>query len=526
MFCENCGTKLEDGTLFCTNCGAKQSQAIAPDFKPEETVVEEATQAAQESEKVEEVVTEAQEPVAEASEAVAGEVAQAAEQVPPVQPGQQYNQQQGFNQQPGQQYNQQQGFNQQPGQQFNQQPGQQFNQQGGFAPKQPGTGMDKSLLIKILIIVGVVVVALIGVIAFLKVRANTINLNKYVEVEFTGYDTVGNVEVTIDPSFYDDLYDKSGTYASEWELEDYISYTVDPDSSLSNGDVVTIDWKVNEKYIKKHWGIKVKYSESETYTVKDLEEVEVFSPFGDDVTISSVGIEGDGEVVVEVNSDKEVYKKLTYYISGNYNLSEGDTVTIQLESSNYDTGDALVEYCAENFGMVPDATEYEYTVTGLGSYVTECSQLTDDNLADMKSQAVDVIKSQYTDADDGVAVENAEFKGTYVLSSKYDSYYTNNYVYLVYYVTVSETEDGQSDSFSFYTYISFSNVSINDDGVLGVNLGNYGRTYHSITHESSISNGYWTNRYYFYGYESVSDMTSDIETDNLADYNVDNDVTE
>lgn len=29
MFCENCGTKLEDGTVFCTNCGAKQSSAEA-----------------------------------------------------------------------------------------------------------------------------------------------------------------------------------------------------------------------------------------------------------------------------------------------------------------------------------------------------------------------------------------------------------------------------------------------------------------------------------------------------------------
>lgn len=24
MFCENCGTKLEDGSLFCPNCGQKQ----------------------------------------------------------------------------------------------------------------------------------------------------------------------------------------------------------------------------------------------------------------------------------------------------------------------------------------------------------------------------------------------------------------------------------------------------------------------------------------------------------------------
>ena len=39
MFCENCGTKLEDGTLFCTNCGAKQDvPEVAPEFTPEEPV--------------------------------------------------------------------------------------------------------------------------------------------------------------------------------------------------------------------------------------------------------------------------------------------------------------------------------------------------------------------------------------------------------------------------------------------------------------------------------------------------------
>jgi hypothetical protein len=43
MFCQNCGSKLEEGTKFCTNCGAKQDdvqQQAAPVQTPVQTSVE------------------------------------------------------------------------------------------------------------------------------------------------------------------------------------------------------------------------------------------------------------------------------------------------------------------------------------------------------------------------------------------------------------------------------------------------------------------------------------------------------
>lgn len=480
MFCENCGTKLEDGAVFCTNCGAKLAQDVAPDFKPEENVAPEAP------------ATDA--PVNGAP--VAGDATNnAAGQVPPVPPVQ----------------------GQVPPMQ-GQVPPMQGQPMYQAAPQQ-----KKPFPVKLAVIGGVVLAALIVLIVFVKMQSGSINLNKYVTVDFEGYDTVGKAVVTIDPEFYDDFQDKAkkGSYVDEWTLQDYITYTTDPEANLSNGDEVSVKWDVNAKYLKKKYGVNVKYKDS-TYKVKDLEEVDLFSPF-DNIEVVFTGIDGNGQCEITVTGKDAVYKQLEFRADNSYDLSEGDEVVITMQSKDYLYDQELSEWIADKYGVVPDMTEKTYTVEGLGNYVTEASQITEENIQDIKKHAEDVLTQEYNDSSEGISLTESVFKGVYVLTEKTSG---ENKVYLVYQLTNQFEDEGQTDSCTYYTYVEYDDVVINPAGELSTNLSYYNKCYNSYRYTSSIESGWWANAYYLYGYETLEELNDDVVTGNLANYNADSSVTE
>ncbi len=251
----------------------------------------------------------------------------------------------------------------------------------------------------------------------------TINLNKYVTISTAGYNTVGKAVAVFDKEKFENDYEESlsaniyegnKSFLSGFENEeDYLEAWLDlyddssasstfllncvygsisEESGLSNGDTITYTWECEDELALENYGYKLKYSEIK-YTVSGLEEVEIFDPFeGFDVVFEGVGPNGIANI-----SGESVYNgvdNLYYYIEPSNGLSNGDTVKLKVTLPY----DGSVDYCVENYGKIPSPMEKEFTVDGLGSYVTSASEISSETMKSMQEQAVEIAASSISDS--------------------------------------------------------------------------------------------------------------------------------
>ncbi len=241
-------------------------------------------------------------------------------------------------------------------------------------------GINKFILCAFIVIV----IAVAAVVVYMMNAPKEIDVNDYVTVEFSGYETMGEAKVTFDSEefFYDfsqvvklsdkiqkeydmsglgDMYDffKNGAFGA-MDLQTRMEYELSASTDLSNGDDVTLSWAIDVDYVQKHYGVKL-LCDSQTLNVTGLEEVKPFNPF-DDLDISFEGTNGAGTVVLEVNSEDEIYEGITFRADKTSGLSNGDEIVITY-GANF--GKDLESYCAQNYGKVPDTVEMEVTVEGL-----------------------------------------------------------------------------------------------------------------------------------------------------------------
>lgn len=139
-----------------------------------------------------------------------------------------------------------------------------------------------------------VVVAIAVVLAVVFTRPDAIDLTPYLTVEFSGEDGEGTAEYSFDTdSFIDDYYGEitfvdESTYEELLELVDsddldideyaitylfeaFVSGTLSAEEGLSNDDVVSFIWDVDEDSIEEIYDIEVTY-EDQIYSVSGLTE--------------------------------------------------------------------------------------------------------------------------------------------------------------------------------------------------------------------------------------------------------------
>lgn len=144
-------------------------------------------------------------------------------------------------------------------------------------------------------ICAVIVAAAVVVLIIYLNRPQTINLNEYLTVTFSGADGEGEAtysfdtetfstdyygELTFrDESTYNELMESLGesadmnSYAIEYLFDNCVSGTLNNADGLSNGDYVSFVWDVDEETIEEIFGVNVEYTD-EIFTVSDLEEDE------------------------------------------------------------------------------------------------------------------------------------------------------------------------------------------------------------------------------------------------------------
>lgn len=380
----------------------------------------------------------------------------------------------------------------------------------------------------------------------------TVNLNKYITLSAEGYNSIGTLDVEFDTDKLEKDYGKkiaknfqkamknheedtyglsnlAGSLYEGGETSLFVTYCADGSAdktrNLSNGDVVTYTWDgVNEqtkKEAEELFGVKIKCSDV-TYKVSGLTAVNTFDAF-DGVEVEFNGISPDGSATVNTLPTAEAAKGLYYTLDEQYNLANGDTVTVTVHSNRDDFSD-----CIEKYGAIPAATEKTYTVEGLKEYITSTDGMTDSVLVSLQNQAEDVLNAYIAKSWDSecVTLKGMSYLGYYILTPKNKDNYgvSQDVIILPYQVTSHnhfEDDKGQvyDADVSYYWYIAFRNVSKDADGNIAGGLDDYYTANASFDVKTGLDDGWWEKYWSYDGYQTLDELYSNAVTRNVEDYN-------
>ena len=380
----------------------------------------------------------------------------------------------------------------------------------------------------------------------------TVNLNKYITLSAEGYNSIGTLDVEFDTDKLEKDYGKkiaknfqkamknheedtyglsnlAGSLYEGGETSLFVTYCADGSAdktrNLSNGDVVTYTWDgVNEqtkKEAEELFGVKIKCSDV-TYKVSGLTAVNTFDAF-DGVEVEFDGISPDGSATVNTLPTAEAAEGLYYTLDEQYNLANGDTVTVTVHSNRDDFSD-----CIEKYGAIPAATEKTYTVEGLNEYVIDSDGLTDSVLVSLQNQAENVLNAYIAKSWDSecVTLKGMSYLGYYILTPKNKDNYGvyQDVIILPYQVTSHnhfEDDKGQvyDADVSYYWYIAFRNVSKDADGNIAGGLDDYYTANASFDVKTGLDDGWWEKYWSYDGYQTLDELYSNAVTRNVEDYN-------
>lgn len=397
------------------------------------------------------------------------------------------------------------------------------------------TSIGKTI-IGVISCVAVLAIAVAIVLIYIKTRPVTIDLSKYVSVEYSGYDSYGTATVSIDykqlKKDYKDELEYKGDYKDlKKEYGKPIEYLqaqligeLDSAENLSNGDTVTFVWDIDTEEVSDNLNVKL-ITDDQSFTVEKLEEVESFDPF-EGLVINYEGTAPNGTASIDRGSvSNKYFTESDYYfnLSKSSGLSNGDVITVTITS---DAEDAYKLDFIESYGVMPESISKDFTVEGLDSWITSLDQIPEEGLAEMQQQAIDVFTTQEADFSAEWSMQDPEYVGSYLLVTKNDSTtYNHNYLYLIYHITVDYEAGSNTGSYDYYYGFSFSDLKLNGDGSFEVDVTRYQKLQGWISKEMVNENGWGgTYTYHFYGYETMDDLVKEYVTKKADTYTSETDI--
>lgn len=213
---------------------------------------------------------------------------------------------------------------------------------------------------------------------------HTVNLSNYIKITHSGGDGVGIARVEYDKTALKS--ELTSNYGGNPLDADYvadnilgsISYSLDNNRELSNGDVVTLTITWNDAIVTSN---KFKFK-GDSYSVKinELTKRETLDLFeGVEVLLDGVG--SNAVVSVVNNSSNEVLSNVQYNVD-KYKAGNGDEVTV---TAWYNSS------VISNDLYIIDETQKTFVASGAGEYTTDFDDVSDELLTKIKSQAYDVL---------------------------------------------------------------------------------------------------------------------------------------
>lgn len=366
-------------------------------------------------------------------------------------------------------------------------------------------------------LLAVAILLVSAVVYFLFFAKRAIDLDKYMTVEFDGYDTCGTVHASLEEEEL--LHELSGTLNN---IEDVmmitgaISWQFNQEDHLSNGDKVILSYQINQEILEKY-GIKIKAEDSE-YKVSGLNPVQKLDPFqgmyvefkGISPGISaSLGREGEDTDEEDLDEDlgdtentSDMMDALDYELSQTENIKIGDTITVTV------TTDA--EEFLQAYGYVFTSESKDYVCEGQPSYLSASEELPEEGLESMKNQTLDVIETYFADRTDRLKqIGDLNYEGYYLLNSKeFQDYSTNNLVYVIYSVTVASPEERFKKQKVFIP-VGYEDIVINTDGTAEIDLD-----VHYIEYTTDVDFMLSVP-----GFQSLEEMYTELVATKKSDYN-------
>ena len=205
--------------------------------------------------------------------------------------------------------------------------------------------------------------------------ATSYSAKEYYEPYVVGAEGNGVFKMSVNEDLKEQILNealpKDATELEEFQYElllEGMEYEAEPKDNLSNGDIVKIKVKCDEKALS---SIKIKFTNTEfTYTVEGLEEVKELDVWSD-VNVTYDGIAPNGKIQIEYSGNDDFVKNnVRYSPDKTSGLSNGDEITVKISVSS--------KSLMDNLCYIPTSDlERKFTVEGLDAYLREDVDLSD-----------------------------------------------------------------------------------------------------------------------------------------------------
>lgn len=379
----------------------------------------------------------------------------------------------------------------------------------------------------VFVVIGIVIALLLaggaGAAYFFLFRKTTIDLEKYAEITYSGYNGYGTASLEVDWDKLTEDYAGKLEFTSEGKkeleslgvlselvsddpvdyLEDSITAELDKKEELSNDDIIHITWDIN-KDLEKEIKVEFKYDNETEYTVSGLEKIEEADIFKD-IKVKYSGMNGEGTVSGYECDDEDIQSHLSAEPSSN--LSEGDKIIVTLDKD-------YIEQYSQKTGKKPKETSKEYTVTALDKYAEKLSDFSDASIETAKNVMKQVAEDRISRIKVKAGTDDVtyEYVGEYLQSPKGDnSKLSHKNIYgIVYKITVKRSQ-GTTVA---YNALEFNNVIVSGDGEYDFGAETYTQ-FTNVTVPVDVLD------YTLYGFDSTDALKAKAITPYSDTYNTD-----